>query len=354
MNPAQRAGVAGATLVAAAVGVAAGFAAERVVVGRPLRRATPTGRLGLGQLRGPHQLVAADDGVQLYVEVDDPRPGSRWADLTVVFVHGYALNQDSYHFQRQALRGNARLVFFDLRSHGRSGRGTEDRATIGQLASDLHHVIDAVAVDGPIVLVGHSMGGMTIMGLAERAPELFGDRIVGVGLLSTSAGEMAAVTLGLPAFATRTFRRLAPRIMAVGKRSAVLLERGRQVSNDLAVLVTKVYAFASDVPIEVVDFSLGMINATPIDALADFYPALQDHHAFDALHVLDGTETLVLVGEQDLLTPADHSREIVNLLPGAELVVLDPGGHLVMLERPDDVNSHLFDLIERAARQAAS
>jgi pimeloyl-ACP methyl ester carboxylesterase len=350
MNPAGRAGVAGATLVAAAVGAAAGFAAERVVVGRPLRRSAPVGRLGLGQLRGPHQIVEADDGVQLYVEVDEARPGAPWEDVTVIFVHGYALNMDSYHYQRQALRGSARLVFYDQRAHGRSGKGDSDRATIHQLASDLEHVIEAVAADGPLVLIGHSMGGMTVMGLAERSPEIFGSRIKGVAFLSTSAGGMTEVTHGLPSFASKAFRRVAPGLVAVGKLSSGLLEKGRRMSNDLAVLVTKVYAFATDVPVELVDFSLEMINATPIEVLVDFYPALQDHHVIAALDVLDGVETLVLVGEQDLVTPSDHSRVIVQALPGAELVVLDPGGHLVMLERPDDVNSHLFDLVERASR----
>ena len=67
--------------------------------------------------------------------------------------------------------------------------------------------------------------------------------------------------------------------MQLGRRTTHLLERGRQFSSDLAVMVTKVYAFSGEVPVELVDFSLEMINATPIDVLADFYPALSDHDA---------------------------------------------------------------------------
>jgi pimeloyl-ACP methyl ester carboxylesterase len=84
--------------------------------------------------------------------------------------------------------------------------------------------------------------------------------------------------------------------------------------------------------------------------LADFYPALADHSAFDSLDALNGTETLVLVGRQDLLTPPDHSKALVHEIPGAELEVLDPGGHLVMLERADDVNAALIDLLDRVSR----
>ena len=351
MNPAQRAGVAGVALLAAAVGATAGFAAERVVVGRRLRQGViPGGRLGLGQLRGEPRVVRCTDGVELHVEVEEAHPTAPWRDLTVVFVHGYALNQDCFHFQRLALHGSARLVLYDQRSHGRSGRSAPASATMPQLARDLREVLDAVAPTGPVVLVGHSMGGMTILELGHVAPELFGDRIRGVALISTSAGQTPAVTFGLPAFATGTLRRLAPSVIQWGRRGAVFIERGRQISSDLALLVTKYYAFADDVPLELVDFSLEMINSTPVDVLGDFYPALADHSAFEGLETLNGTETLVVVGKQDLLTPAEHSRTLVKGLPGAELEILDPGGHLVMLERPDDVNALLIDLLDRVSR----
>ena len=58
------------------------------------------------------------------------------------------------------------------------------------LGRDLDAVLRALAPDGPLVLVGHSMGGMTIMALAEQRPELFAERVAGVALLSTSAGEV--------------------------------------------------------------------------------------------------------------------------------------------------------------------
>ena len=96
---------------------------------------------------------------------------------------------------------------------------------MAQLADDLHAVLDAVAPSGPVVLVGHSMGGMTILELARTAPQLFGDRVVGVALMSTSAGEMAHVTLGLPSFAAHGLRVLAPSVIPLGRRTTQLLER---------------------------------------------------------------------------------------------------------------------------------
>ncbi len=110
--------------------------------------------------------------------------------LTLVFCHGYALNLDCWHFQRAGYRGLVRAVYYDQRSHGRSGRSTEGGATIDQLGHDLKQVLDHVVPEGPVVLIGHSMGGMSIVALAEHYPELFGDRVIGVGLISTTAGGL--------------------------------------------------------------------------------------------------------------------------------------------------------------------
>ena len=292
------------------------------------------------------------DGVELYVEVDEPAHAT---DVpTIVLVHGYCLNLDSWHFQRLGLRGTARLVLYDQRSHGRSGRGEPESSRIEQLGDDLRRVLDAVVPEGPVILVGHSMGGMTIMALADQDPEFFRERVAAVALLSTSPGELAEVTLGVPMLLARSVRRFVPHLVAAAGRNAGLVERGRNVSNDLGVLVTRMYAFAGPTPPELSDFALEMINATPVDVIAQFYPTFLSHDALEALDVLDGIETLVLVGAQDKLTPPEHSRQIVRAVPGAELVVLDPGGHLVMLERPDDVNAHLFDLVERAQSSLTS
>src|SRR6266545_8376153 len=123
------AGLAAGALAAGALAAGAGavVAAERIAIGRiqVLRAAAPPEKLG--QLRGQPLTVLTDDGVPLHVEIDEPpaagkKPG-RGAPppLTIIFCHGYTLNQDCWHFQRAGL-GQHRLVFWDQRDHGRSGR----------------------------------------------------------------------------------------------------------------------------------------------------------------------------------------------------------------------------------------
>ena len=143
---------------------------------------------------GEPSSVTADDGVRLSCAEIEPAVGR--AALTVVLVHGFALDRRTWHFQRSALAEltdpSVRQVIFDLRSHGRSERAARESCTLDQLGQDLAAVIRALAPDGPLVLVAHSMGGMAVMALAEQDPALFAERVAGVALIATSAGEVGS------------------------------------------------------------------------------------------------------------------------------------------------------------------
>ncbi|NUS11171.1 MAG: alpha/beta hydrolase [Streptomyces sp.] len=372
----ERAGLVGAAIGVVAAGAAAGVAIERVTVGRSVRRKA---QLALdaagpyGSLRGRAGTVAAEDGTELYYEVDDlpaaedgpeapPRRGflrqrreaaPKPLPLTVVFSHGYCLNQDSWHFQRAVLRGTVRAVYWDQRSHGRSERGRDQAggapATIDQLGRDLKAVLDAAVPEGPVVLVGHSMGGMTVMAFAAQYPDYVRERVAGAGFVSTSSGKLAAVTLGLPAIGARAFRAVAPGLLKIMGSQAELVERARRATAELFAGIIKRYSFGSDVEPGVARFAERLIESTPIDVVAEFYPAFTEHEKGDALDVFDGKPALVLAGDKDLLTPSAHSAEIAEHLPAAEALIVPGAGHLVTFERPDVVNPALARLVAHAA-----
>ncbi|QXE35177.1 alpha/beta hydrolase [Streptomyces sp. GMY02] len=377
----RKAGIAGAAIGVIAAGAAAGVAIERMTVGRGMRRRA---RLALdasgpyGALRGAPGKALADDGTELYYEVEDTEPvdegpeangaagtssGPRRRRLfgrkaptpvTVVFSHGYCLNQDSWHFQRAALRGLVRTVHWDQRSHGRSARGVSQSGpgavpvTIDQLGRDLKAVIDAAAPEGPLVLVGHSMGGMTMMALADQFPELVRERVVGIALVGTSSGRLGEVNYGLPVAGVNAVRRVLPGVLRALGSQAELVERGRRATADLFAGLIKRYSFSSkDVDPAVVRFAERLIEGTPIDVVAEFYPAFTDHDKVQALSVFLEVPALVLAGESDLVTPSSHSEAIADLLPDAELVLVPDAGHLVMLEHPEVVTDRLADLLAR-------
>ncbi|MCQ1576038.1 alpha/beta fold hydrolase [Streptomyces parvus] len=378
----RRAGIAGAAIGVLAAGAAAGVAVERLTVGRGMRKKA---RLALdatgpyGSLRGTPGRAVADDGTELYYEVDEVEAAPATADesassgtrrrrlfgrkapapVTVVFSHGYCLGQDSWHFQRAALRGLVRAVYWDQRSHGRSerGRSQADGVPVGidQLGRDLKAVIDAAAPEGPLVLAGHSMGGMTMMALADQYPALIRDRVAAVALIGTSSGKLGEVNFGLPTAGVNAVRRVLPGVLKALGSQAELVEKGRRATADLFAGLIKRYSFGSrDVDPAVARFAERLIEATPIDVVAEFYPAFTEHDKSGALPGFREVPVLILAGDKDLVTPSSHSEAIADVLPDAELVIVPDAGHLVMLEHPETVTDRLADLLVRSGTLPAA
>ena len=335
--------VVGATAATAGVVVAA----ERIALSRLRGSGEPDGE-PFGSLRGLELTVLADDGVPLHVEINGPDTAS----LTIIFCHGYTLNQDCWHFQRRDLSEH-RLVFWDQRDHGRSGRSAEGSGSIGQLGADLKAVIGAtVPGPGPVVLVGHSMGGMTIMALADQYPELFGTKVVGAVLIATAARGLEGGSPWMPAPIRPALARALPTVLsgAAKGRRAILVERGRRVSADLAFLTTRLIGFGDgDVSPDTVAFLEQMIRATPIEVVARFGQALMLCDLRAALPTLGRIPVTVIVSEKDRLIAARLGLELATQIPGAQLVWVPGAGHAIILEHPELVNRAITDLLARVA-----
>jgi pimeloyl-ACP methyl ester carboxylesterase len=335
------AGVAGAVLTGAVVG-----AATR---GRRARRRVLAAGPALGEQAADREsTVVADDGVALAVMHVEPAGGK--PELTVVFVHGFVLDRRMWHYQRAELAALAqprvRVVLYDQRSHGRSGHSSRRSATIDQLGRDLDAVLRAAGPGGPVVLVGHSMGAMTIMALAEQQPELFASRVAGVALLCTSAGDLASMRLARPFLAPSS------PVVALGALAAArrpgLVEWGRRISADATRPLIRTFGFGTARPAgELVDLVERMIAGTSVQAMTDFLRTLGEHDRFRALAGLRLCHVLVLGGDADRLTPYQHTEALAAELPDAELVRVPGAGHLAPLEQPDLVNEHLTRLIRR-------
>jgi pimeloyl-ACP methyl ester carboxylesterase len=340
-------GAAGLVVGATAAGAGAVVAAERIALSRLRGRAAPSDE-PFGSLRGLELTVLADDGVPLHVEINGPDE----SPVTLVFCHGYTLNQDCWHFQRRDL-SDYRLVFWDQRDHGRSGRSAEGSGSIGQLGTDLRAVIDAAAPGpAPVVLVGHSMGGMTIMALADQYPGLFGTKVAGAVLVATAARGLEGGSPWMPAPIRRPLARALPAVLngAAKGRRAVLVERGRRVSADLAFLTTRLIGFGDgDVSPATVAFLEQMIRDTPIEVVARFCQALMLCDMRGALDTLGRVPVTVVVGEKDRLIAARLGIELATQIPGAQLVWVPGAGHALILDHPERVNRAITDLLARVA-----
>lgn len=347
----RTAGLIGAWVGVATAGAAVGFAAERYVMGRSLKKDDPYADEPFGSLRGTARTVTTDDGVELHVEIDDAAEALDREAPTLVFCHGFALTMDAWHFQRRDLRGSARLVFWDQRGHGRSGPLPDDgELSFRRMGTDLGQVLDEIVPKGPIVLIGHSMGSMTLQALAEDRPELFGTRVIGVALIATSGQKLDVAGVGLPGYLGRLAGRAAPVAVSILARKPELVERGRKMGSDLAYVLTRRYAFAEGGSPKLVEFTAIMNAAVPIDVVAKFFPLFGELDAAAALPVLSKVPVLVIGGERDQMTPVQHSRDLADALVDVEYIEATDAGHMVLLERNEMVTDALRSLVERVRR----
>ena len=327
-----------------AVGTIAGLTAARSIT----RRAAfedPYANENFETLDGDRSyLVTTPDGVPLAVREVGPAD----APLTVVFAHGFCLRMGAFHFQRMRLSDEwgpqVRMIFYDQRGHGRSGDAPPETYTIAQLGMDLETVLQVIAPRGPVVVVGHSMGGMTVLSHARQYPHHYGNRIVGAALISSAAEGVAKSPLGEilnnPALeAVRRAARSAPK----------LVQRGRNVGRSVIGPILRAASYADlNVSPSVVAFSERMMLDTPIPTLMEFLHALEVHDETAALPTLATIPTLVVCGDHDLVTPDEYSTKMADALPDSELVIVAKSGHLVLLSKPEPINDGLVRLVKRA------
>ncbi|MDV7988760.1 alpha/beta hydrolase [Rhodococcus sp. IEGM 1374] len=295
---------------------------------------------------GRRSTVAAGDGTGLAVrEFGHPN-----APLTAVFVHGHCLRMQSWTDLREQVEhawgDDVRIVMYDHRGHGESSAAAPESCTIDQLGEDLADVIRAMVPSGPFVVVGHSMGGMTALSYARQNPEAIGTRLVGVGLIATSAGGITDDGLGsaLAHPAVSVFQaavRRAPRLMSGAKR----LSRGVW-----APIVRTAGCGSRRVGPRVVTLATAMLGETSIVTLAGFLGAFRGLDEVAGLAALASIPTLVLCGSDDLMTPMRHSETIAEHLPDARLVCVAEAGHMVILERAHEVADAVVELVTAARR----
>ena len=199
------------------------------------------------------------------------------------------------------------------------------------------------------MLVGHSMGGMTIMALAEEYPELFGDRVVGVALISTTAGGLQPHRLVAPLMPSTIGSAVATRVVSVLARGHRQVDGLRRIGHSVALVATDELAFGDDVPASYVEFVDQMISATPFEVVAEFFTNFASLDKFETVKALGVVPTTIICGTEDKLTSIGHSRKLHGYIPGSHLLECEGAGHLVIMERYDDVNAELDDLFAAAA-----
>jgi pimeloyl-ACP methyl ester carboxylesterase len=273
--------------------------------------------------------VESFDGTRLAVRVFGPESGP-----TVVLAHGYTQQMRMWAYQVHDLSERYRVVLYDQRGHGASAWAPPATYTVASLGDDLHAVLTAcVPADQRAVIVGHSMGGITIMSWAARHPEEVG-RAAAVVLVNTLASELARhvrfVGRAAPvrgAVTSMVRKQLLAIAMAGARRPVRLLALGK--------VAHRVH----------LDAILEFLRATPAPVMREF---MRDMFAMDLTSHLDRltVPALVIGGEADGLVPPIHNRNLEAALPSLDKLVMLPGsGHM----SPWEERAVVSDLIADAA-----
>jgi pimeloyl-ACP methyl ester carboxylesterase len=283
--------------------------------------------------------VRSFDGTEIVVRAAGD-PGAP----VLLFAHGFSLDLSTWSEQWPALSAAYRCVLMDHRSHGASGSAADGDLTLRAMGRDIAAVLDAVSPEEPAILIGHSMGAMAILALAELRPELFGPRVVGVVLIGAASGQLIRGAMGSVTELLRP--RLGSLRAAAGRvdrlRRAVLASPA-----DVGGVVARVTQFGPDAPRNVVDHVVNLAGRASSQVWTDGLAGLME---MDLRHALPRVTVpaLVVVGEHDRVTPPAAAVELAGALPHGELTVLPRAGHIAMLERPDELNRALERFASRA------
>ncbi|GAA2577744.1 alpha/beta hydrolase [Dactylosporangium fulvum] len=297
-------------------------------------------------------LVRLKDGARLYSVLHPAAPSASGAPpVTVVLLHGWTLDNRLWRHQVADLAGRlgapVRVLAFDLRGHGRSSATRGADATLEQLGDDLSEVIEQLVPEGPIVLAGHSLGGMAIMEYAHRHAAAFADRVVGVVLISTSAEGSSRTSYGLSPRLARVMRILETQGAGLLARSGAWRPHRRLMP--LLAPGVRWLVFGQRVDTSWVALTASMVGNAPLCAIGGFRPSVDLHHRVETLAAMRGLPAAVLVGSLDRLTPPACAETIARELPDADLVICDQAGHMLPIERPDAVTDAIVSVIRRAS-----
>lgn len=258
-------------------------------------------------------------------------------DVTVVLTHGWTLSNRIWEDVAALLVAadpSLRVVAYDHRGHGGS---TYAGASIEALGDDLAAVVRALVPTGPIVFGGHSLGGMTLMALAERHPELVAGRAAGIALVATSAGDLLGAVRRLPGMTTLLNLALRPMSrMRTPGRPLLLVRQGARG------------AFGARPRRYDMNRAVRQSAEANPRAVASLGRSLLAHDRYPALSAFANTDVVVMAGTRDVLTPPAHARRIAAGLPRSKVVVYERAGHFLPYERRDSVAAHLLDLAANA------
>ena len=242
---------------------------------------------------------------------------------TLLLIHGFPLNSNLWEAQIDDLGDTARLLAPDLRGHGLSEAGDEPYS-MTMMADDCMGLLDALGVQEPVVLCGHSMGGYVAFEFYRRFPRW----VSALVLVSTRAGADSAEARANRDAMARLVREEGPEAIADEMVPSLLAPEN---SNDD----------------ELVDFVTDMIESTSTEGIVGALEAMKARPDSTPLLSQIRVPTLIVHGENDQIVDLQEAVAMRDAIPDADLVIIADAGHLPNLEQPVAFNEALWDFLDR-------
>lgn len=276
--------------------------------------------------------VSSFDGTRLAVRAT----GDPEAPI-LLFVHGFSLDMTTWREQWVDLSVDHRCVLMDLRGHGASEYPDDADLSVRSMGRDIAAVLETVAPERRVIVVGHSMGAIAALAMAEVRPDLMVTSVAGLVLVGTSASELVRGAMGSITDLVRprlgSLRAAAERVDRL--RKAVLAS-----PTDLRGAVVRLTQFGPDAPRHVVEHVVHLAERASSEVWTDGLAGLLET---DLRHVLPRVRmpALVVVGEHDRVTPPSSGVELAGALPDGRFVLLEGAGHIAMMERPVELDREI-------------
>jgi len=301
-------------------------------------RADPRDRELRVAVSGKALAVASSDGTPLHVL----QFGSPDAPATVVLVHGWTCAARIWTAQIRALAGpGLRVIAYDLRGHGKSGRPDPADYSIDAHAADLDAVLDAVLHDGQrAVVAGHSLGGMAIVAWAGRHPGKAKRLLAGAALVNTGMDGLIAESplLRAPGRLSRPRHVLLSLVLG----AAMPLPKG---STPLSHRVIRWVALSRSASPAEIAFCERIVLGCNRDVRALCGDTLSGLDLYQSIASLD-VPTVIIGSEDDMLTAPSHVRRLADALPHVVQEIIVPDcGHMTLVSRSEAVTEPIRRLV---------
>ncbi|OPY76479.1 MAG: AB hydrolase superfamily protein YdjP [Syntrophorhabdus sp. PtaU1.Bin050] len=236
----------------------------------------------------------------------------------ILFVHGAGGNSEYWYYQKEYLKKHMEVLTIDLPGHGRStGNGCR---SIDEFRETIREALRGLGIE-KCYMAGHSMGGAITMSFAIACPDL----LKGIVLVCTGA-------------------RL---------RTLPTILEGLMKDKEATVRTIVNYAFSRKSPEKLKEKGFRDMMQSKAETIYNDFVAC-DH--FDAMNLLKAIQVpaLIVCGEDDLLTPPKYSEYLHEMIDNSRLALIENAGHMVMLEKPEEVNTAILTFVAETEKTLAA